>query len=593
MLASNVLPLKGRSSTVPVPGSQPHTLRLAESGSKLRRMLPVHRWTAGVSPLCGSYRTVRQDDETTIDESVYRGLTYIWLEMAPKSRFCEGATPGADEMRELSCGRDGPVLRLCAVAAALTVSSLVVIACASVPAQATDPTSTPTATPVGEQASAEPTDTPTSTATPPASGAQGSGSDTGPTSTPTPTPTPSPSEEETSDLVPPATTTVAVTTTLVVVSAPPLGDCYGGALSEDPIICYVVEQAEAKGRIDVLGVYEGGEGRFPQLYVSISQELTRKVLSFSVVMSRTFYDKWPELVPEEKYGGLTVSTCKAFPSCYLRAIRWDRYRGDRDQTYLLPIPNRYQWVKLVPGGESGRRDVPGWASWRQLWPPVSAQQGAGSPENSGGPAFDVSDVDVTNLPEIDGNVCLREVGNACNLWRRWPGLGLAGAHGGGIAYYQIKNPPTDEAGLEAIRRRVSPCYDVVGPCPYTHEDGSRRIANRTSTSTIEIVPVKYDYRDLWRWAVVLRRFAVSAGNTIGITNAYVLWNQQITGGLVVYPRVFLNGLSPAGDNDHGDKRETIFVVTRGDQQVVVDALPVLLPLLGIPVDAVGVVNRHH
>ena len=105
MLASNVLPLKGRSSTVPVPGSQPHTLRLAESGSKLRRMLPVHRWTAGVSPLCGSYRTVRQDDETTIDESVYRGLTYIWLEMAPKSRFCEGATPGADEMRELTgCG---------------------------------------------------------------------------------------------------------------------------------------------------------------------------------------------------------------------------------------------------------------------------------------------------------------------------------------------------------------------------------------------------------------------------------------------------------------------------------------------------------
>ncbi len=105
--------------------------------------------------------------------------------------------------------------------------------------------------------------------------------------------------------------------------------------------------------------------------------------------------------------------------------------------------------------------------------------------------------------------------------------------------------------------------------------------------------MKYDYRDLWRWAVVLRRFAVSAGNTIGITNAYVLWNQQITGGLVVYPRVFLNGLSPAGDNDHGDKRETIFVVTRGDQQVVVDALPVLLPLLGIPVDAVGVVNRRH
>ena len=163
--------------------------------------------------------------------------------------------------------------------------------------------------------------------------------------------------------------------------------------------------------------------------------------------------------------------------------------------------------------------------------------------------------------------------------------------GGGFGYYQIKNPPTDEAGLEALKHRLSPCHDVVGPCPYTHEDGSRRIKNRTSTSTIEIVPVKYDYRDLWRWSIVLDRFALSAANTIGIIGAGVWWNQQLTGGLVVYPRVFLNGLSAA--SGPADKRETIVVDTRDDQQVVVDALPVLLPLLGIPVDAVGVVERKH
>ncbi len=104
--------------------------------------------------------------------------------------------------------------------------------------------------------------------------------------------------------------------------------------------------------------------------------------------------------------------------------------------------------------------------------------------------------------------------------------------------------------------------------------------------------MKYDYRDLWRWALVLDRFAVSAGNTIGVIDARVTWNYQLTGGLVVYPRVFLNGLSPAGEFQYADQREMIVVDTRGDQQVVVDALPVLLPPLGIPVDAVGMVSRR-
>ena len=104
---------------------------------------------------------------------------------------------------------------------------------------------------------------------------------------------------------------------------------------------------------------------------------------------------------------------------------------------------------------------------------------------------------------------------------------------------------------------------------------------------VEIIPVKYSAWELRRWATILQRFAVSAGNTIGIVNARVHWNQQ--GGF--YPQLFLNGLSSANDSP-ADRRETIEVWTRGDQQVVADALPVLLPLLGIPVDAVGVVRRR-
>ncbi len=240
----------------------------------------------------------------------------------------------------------------------------------------------------------------------------------------TPTPTPSPSGGgQRADPGPLATTTVAVTTTLVVVSAPPLGDCFAGALSEDPLHCYVVERAETEGRIDVMAVYEG-DGR---LYFSISQaELTAELFRFMSEESYAFYYKWPELVPEDKYAHGVVSTWTRFPTCYVDRVSWERLDARR----ILPLPSAYERVMLVPGGESGRSIVPGWASWRQVWPPVSAQQGAGARGTAGGSGFDVSGVDVTNFPEIDVNVCVREPGTACNLWLQFPGAGIAGAQGG-------------------------------------------------------------------------------------------------------------------------------------------------------------------
>ena len=315
------------------------------------------------------------------------------------------------------------MLRLLA-AIAVALSSLVVMACASVPAQATDPTSPPTATPAStgeEQAVAEPTHTPTATPTPASSEGQESGSDPEPTSTPTPTSTPA-SSEPASGAEPPATTTAAVTTTAELVS-PSLGDCYGGALSEDPLHCYLLKQAETRGLIDIVAVYDGES----QLHVSISEaELTVEMFRFMRAQSYDFYDKWPELVPEEKYGRYTGTPCTRFPLCYLTIVPLDGH----EPKHILPPSSAYDYVLLVPGGESGRRRVAGWASWRQLWPRVSAQEGmAGG--TGGGPAFDVSDVDVTNFPEIDGNVCLREIGRSCGWWLRFPDVGIAGFHGGG------------------------------------------------------------------------------------------------------------------------------------------------------------------
>ena len=252
-----------------------------------------------------------------------------------------------------------------------------------------------------------------------------------------------------------------MTTTEEVAAEPPLGDCFGGALSEDPMHCYVLEQAQAAGLMDILGVYDGDA----MLYVSVSQpRVTNELLDFALEQSYAFYDAWPRLVYPVGYG--CSETVEPWPDCYLKAVG-----GWYDGGYLL-LPKTIAHeapLMLVMGGETGRRKTPSWASWRQLWPRTGAHEGTGARANGGGPAFDVSDVDVTNFPEID---CRDEVSAGCDWWKDFPDMGIAGAHGGGgIGYFQIKNPPTDEAELKALKHRLMPCHDVIGNCTYTDDSG--------------------------------------------------------------------------------------------------------------------------
>ena len=259
-----------------------------------------------------------------------------------------------------------------------------------------------------------------------------------------------------------------MTTTEVVAAEPPLGDCFGGALSEDPLHCYVLEQAQAAGLMDILGVYDGDA----MLYVSVSQpRVTAELFDFALEQSYAFYDAWPRLVPRSKYlkwVGCTEPS-QPWPDCYLDSVGIIglRYQGGY---MLLPQTSAYDAaVLVVTGGDSGRRQTSGWASWRQLWPKAGTQQGTGTRASGGGPAFDVSDVDVINFPEID---CSREPSAGCDWWKDFPDMGIAGAHGGeGIGYFQIKNPPTDEVELEALKDRLMPCHDVIGNCTYTDDSG--------------------------------------------------------------------------------------------------------------------------
>ena len=272
---------------------------------------------------------------------------------------------------------------------------------------------------------------------------------------------------------------------------------------------------------------------------------------------------------------------------------------------ILPKSMVYADIRYHVGGENTRRLEPGWASWREVWPTVVDQKS----DTSGTPAtFDVSDVDTTNFPNY-GCPEVLTTSNLCSRDRE-VALSVSGLHwGGGNMYVQYKNPPEDEAELNAIRKALVPCYGVLGTCKYTATVTKKRIVDGVETlvdesvevtkyndkvaeGEIVIIPVKYGPVEMAQWAESLDRFVASRGNTIGIMRAEVGTNKhQSIEGLwtVVWP---LDSLTAAGMDDAGfiasEVRQTI-VVWGGDAQRIADALPTLLPLFGIPVDAVGVV----
>ena len=358
-------------------------------------------------------------------------------------------------------------------------------------------------------------------------------------------------------------------------SAPPLGDCYGGTLSQDPLHCYALEQAERRLLIRVTALYTTpGDG---PLYVWLKQTgpVSDAVYAFLRAKSYEFYDRWPEQVVDDLY---YAGVCSGgYRACILDSISWDK-------DFMLPWLSVYTHAVFHVGGEKAQRQHVTGASWRQLWPNPAGARDVRSP-------FDVSDVDTTNLP-----ACTEDSG--CNFLGYRPGFGMAGYHSissptGITAYVQIKDPPEGEADFEAfrntLREHLWPCGGRVGSCTFVNRQGETAYTQLVTPRELEIVPVKYSYEELWRWAIVLDRFARSAGNTVGVTSARVDINDRPGGGVVMYPLAsFQYAGSGAGQEAH--LRATIRVDAL-DQDLVAAALPTLLPQLGIPVDAVGLVGR--
>ena len=372
--------------------------------------------------------------------------------------------------------------------------------------------------------------------------------------------------------------------------SPPPGDCWGGVLSGDPLHCYVFEEAQKAGLMEIDSMYLS-PGLAPlYVYLKRSELPNAKLLDF-------LRDKTFEYMAQS--GGAAYldrncgsSTGKRWHGCIMLALDQPHWVVNYDiESLVLPKSLEYPFIAVRVGGAEARRSERGWASWEQLWP---VQVGEASASGSAG--FDVSDVDLTNFPEIDCRANEFYYGpmySSCWVWSTGGDPGVAGMHffeSSATIYVQTTTPiPEDPVELEALKQRVYPGYEKE-PLSW----GYRNIIRGPRTSyEIEFIPVKYNFGQLWRWSVILNRFALSASNTIGIDFGFVSDNaddfspsSRIT--------MWLNGVEPSGSNDYTwnwDRVRNILGVWTLNPVATIAALPTLVPALGIPTDAVGVVKR--
>ena len=333
--------------------------------------------------------------------------------------------------------------------------------------------------------------------------------------------------------------------------------CFGGALSRDPLHCYVFEEAQREGIIEIDAIYEGGDGLF--IYLKQTEPLGEDLALYFIGKARA----------EVRRSGGDECVFRDF-HCDVGILK----RGYERWGFILPVSTVYEDIRVRVGGAESRRLELGWASYRKVWP-ASADDSAADNGSRSAEIFDISDVDTTTFPEVD----CRETPKAsysCGRWRASPGLGVAGAYGNGLfLWLHVKAAPGDEEKLASAREAYANAYNTNHP------------------DRLTIVPAKYDFGEMWRWQVLLDRFALSSGNTVGIVKAQITSN--VAGGYfgdVSFPlesvRPAATPVEPTSVEHFATYKPTLVVGTLELEQTVA-ALPRLLPQLGIPVDAVGLV----
>ena len=350
-------------------------------------------------------------------------------------------------------------------------------------------------------------------------------------------------------------------TSMVHADSPPLGKCYGGALSSEPLHCYILEQAKADEVLEVEAVYEAGGSVY--VYISQKGNMTEEITGYLREKTGEFYDRWPAYAPD----GPRYARCRGVGNSHRECLVDEQHWSGEVDFVFLPWPAGYTAVGVFTGGVEARKSRRGWPSWSQLWP--VEEESDGKPGDLVG-KFDVSELDLNTEREVD--CFLWQGSDFCQIWKIYPGSNVAGWYFDNDelkVYLQAKQPPEDQEQFEVVKEAVA-TSDYVPIIRFE----------------VVVVPVKYDYGELWRWAEILHRFAGSSGNTIGITYARVSVNDISGHREVVWP---LEDLRLISDPDAYDEARQTVRVYADDPKRVADTLPVLLPQLGIPVDAVGMV----
>ena len=329
---------------------------------------------------------------------------------------------------------------------------------------------------------------------------------------------------------------------------PSSSNCFGGVFSANPLHCRVLTWAHDQEVITAEAIYSAGGAIF--IYVTEPQSAMEGIFARLEARGRTEIAAATEDLCQDDYAGCAPGVLP-----------------DHFGFTLLPPAEGIKDILLRPGGAEARKQDYGWAHYRQIWPSTGA-----ATRNSAGGSFDVSDVSTTDIPAVDCQ-SLRFFPETCWRWQDFPDLDIAGWVIGGTTtvYVQVKAAPGEEsAKVEAAKAFLKSEFP-----DFTDQN-------------LVVTAVKYDFGQYWRWQEILNKFMFSAANTTGITGAEIATNDASSAHST---RIDYPAQGPGFADAYEDTiraRTTLWVWTL-DAEATLAGLPLLLPQLGIPVDAVGVV----
>ena len=395
----------------------------------------------------------------------------------------------------------------------------------------------------------------------------------------------------------------------------PPGDCWQGALAHDPLHCRVLEALQREGTVEVDGIFRAPEGGILVYLSKPKPEEDARLISIGDHRTKLIEKATSDLL-KAKLAELVAQSPDSFDYdhramhvCVFRDEN-DRYEpdavvpyADADEAvkakYRECLANSPPWatqwmslglagygdVVLVLAEAETHKQVTGWASWTTLWPLESGL--VREAVDYTGP-FDVSGVDMGSIPpnrcevEATNNIGYRSLD--CIFRGRHPDLNIVGVTPEkrtsqgifvqGILYFQVIDPPSSKLA------NISAKAAIADPMP------------RVSPRQIHFIPARNSYEEIWRAEVLLKRFAKSSGNTLGIMEVLAGSNNAYGD-----EYVYLHGYEPAAKDQNGDVDASsvrrFVVLSASDAQRVADALPQLTVQLGIPASTVGMVRDIH